>query len=271
MTDIRQSVHYANYMAKIGWQVEESAGIYYFVRKLPLIGSVLKIQRPEEIRIKKIKELAKKYHTFTIIVEPKTELDAKFLKSVGYKVTKPYSPTKTLQLDLTKDKNLIFRRFKKDAKYALQKTKSLKVEGEKDIEKFRNAWKKAVGWKRYVPPTSHLIALKKTFKTNCFFLSCINASKEIVTGGIFLRAEKIAYYWQAFTSSEGRQLQAQYKIVWEGILWAKGRGAKIFDFEGIFDPRFPDKSWLGFSHFKKSFGGYEKEYPGCYVKNRFPL
>jgi lipid II:glycine glycyltransferase (peptidoglycan interpeptide bridge formation enzyme) len=57
-------------------------------------------------------------------------------------------------------------------------------------------------------------------------------------------------------------------MVWYGILWGKKRGAKMFDFEGIYDSRFPNKSWLGFTHFKKSFGGKEVEYPGCFVKTK---
>lgn len=54
-------------------------------------------------------------------------------------------------------------------------------------------------------------------------------------------------------------------------MWAKKRGCKIFDFEGIYDERFPNKSWLGFTHFKKSFGGYEVSYPGTYTKTRLEV
>lgn len=96
-------------------------------------------------------------------------------------------------------------------------------------------------------------------------------TNEASAGAIFLLADSIAYYWQAFTSKGGRGKLTQYKIVWEGILWAKKMGAKVFDFEGIYDERFPNKSWLGFTHFKKSFGGYEVEYPGAFIKNRIPL
>ena len=166
---------------------------------------------------------------------------------------------------------------KKDARAALRKTQNpnSKIQIVTDLSKFRGAWRRAVGWKRYVPPLSHLIALKNSFKENSLFLTAnISEPKQYngsnrytVAGGIFLRADKTAYYWQAFTDAQGRKLNAQSKIVWEGILWAKRRGAKVFDFEGIYDSRFPNKSWLGFTHFKKSFGGYEVSYPGVFVKN----
>lgn len=132
----------------------------------------------------------------------------------------------------------------------------------KDIKKFRSVWKKTVRNKRYVPPLLHLEALKKTFASKALFLLAEDNS----AGAIFLIENKIAYYWQAFSGAEGRKSLAQYKIVWEGIMKSKAAGAKILDFEGIYDERFPDKSWKGFSHFKKSFGGNEVEYPGTFSK-----
>lgn len=265
MVDIRQTVHYANYLSQIGWQVERKGEINYFIKKFPLIGSIIKIQRPEEIRINKIKELAKKYRAFQIIIEPKTELDTKFLTSLGYKLSKsPYLPTKTLLLDLTKSEKNIFKGFAKDARGAILKNKSLKVENS-SVENFFRNWKKAVGIKRYVPALNHLKALKKSFKGAALFLIYKDS------GAIFLTGEGITYYWQAFTGKTGRKSLVQYKIVWGGILWAMKRGAKVFDFEGVFDERFPQKSWLGFTHFKKSFEGNEVEYPGTFVKNRLPI
>lgn len=263
MVDIRQTIQYANYLKKNGWQVERIAEINYFIKKFPIIGSVIKVQRPEEIRIQKIKELGKKEKAFQVIIEPKTELDAKHLFSLGYKSNKStYIPSKTFQLDLTLPTNRLTGGMKKDAKSALRTTRNLQLTATDDMEKFRNVWKRAVGWKRYVPPSKSLICLKKSFKKNSLFLLAGTDA-----GAIFLIADGIGYYWQAFTNEEGRKKLAQYRIVWEGIKWAKKRGVKVFDFEGIYDPRYPDKSWLGFTHFKKSFGGYEVEYPGCFTKN----
>jgi len=266
MVDIRQTSQYARYLGKIGWKVESPAEINYFIKKLPLMGSILKIQRPEEIRIDKIRELAKKYRAFQVIVEPAHELDAKYLISLGFKLSKsPYLPTKTLLLELSKSEKVLLRTMKKDARYAIKKTKDIKTKEIKDLAKFREGWKKSVGLKRYVPPLSHLLALKNSFKGNSLFL----ITQDFSAGAIFLVGDSLAYYWQAFTNKQGRKDLAQYKIVWEGVLWAKNKVVKAFDFEGIFDERFPQKSWLGFTHFKKSFGGYEVAYPGCYTKTAF--
>jgi lipid II:glycine glycyltransferase (peptidoglycan interpeptide bridge formation enzyme) len=96
-------------------------------------------------------------------------------------------------------------------------------------------------------------------------------SGRIIGGVLFTRSlHDFAYYWYGFTNDEGRTSLSQYTLLFQGILWAKKQGCKVFDFEGVYDPRFPNKSWLGFSHFKKSFGGYEVIYPGCYTKFRLP-
>jgi hypothetical protein len=277
MTDIRQTSQYANYLKNIGWIVKRVDGVNYFIKKLPLIGSILKIQRPKEIRYKDIKTLSRKYRVFQIIIEPKYTSHCSLITSHGFCLNRnPYLPSKTLQIDLNQTKEQIFSNFKKDARLALRKNFQFPISNlqtEKKIEEFRKAWKGAVGLKRYIPPLSHLVALKKTFGKNCLFLLYSDVSKhqskKAVSGAVFIKTKDIAYYWQAFTNKEGRKALAQYRIVWEGIKWAKKSGCKIFDFEGIYDERFPNKNWLGFTHFKKSFGGKEVEYPGCYIQNRF--
>jgi lipid II:glycine glycyltransferase (peptidoglycan interpeptide bridge formation enzyme) len=178
-------------------------------------------------------------------------------------------PSKTLLLDLTLNKEKLFDQLKKDARYPLRKSNQLSVISYQlnNIKKFRETWSKSVGLKRYIPKLENLLSLKKVFKDKSLFITDVNKN----SGAIFLISDKTAYYWQAFTNKEGRKAFAQYKIVWEGILWAVDMGAKVFDFEGIYDERFPNKSWLGFSHFKKSFGGRVVEYPGAFVKLRFPI
>ena len=265
MLDLRQTPQYADYLRKTGWIVESINKTNYFIRKIPILGAFLKIQRPESLRHEDIKILSEKHRAFQIIIEPLTINHQSLIIKSGYRLSKsPFLPTKTIQLDLTKSKEKIFKQIKKDARYSIRKIQKLKVKSQKlnDIEEFRNVWKKSVGLKRYVPSIKTLKALKSSFKEKSLFL----LDEKENSGAIFLIGDKTGYYWQAFTSKEGRKSLSQYKIVWEGILWAKAQGAKIFDFEGIYDERFPNKSWLGFSHFKKSFGGSEIEYPGTYTK-----
>ena len=281
MIDIRQSENYANYLTVQGWIVERINNISYSIKKMPLIGSVLKIQRPEKLEIDVIRKLAKKYRSFQIIIEPKNYKDANLLASIGYKLAKStYLPSKTLQIDLTQSMVKIFNSFKKDARASIKRGETIKVKeysSPNDVKEFRDGWRNCVNFKRFVPSYNQLINLRKSFPQNhSMFLASHNKLGSIIGGAIFTissheRSNYITYYWQAFTNSEGRTSLSQYALLYQGILWAKEQGCKVFDFEGIYDERSPNKSWLGFSHFKKSFGGYEVIYPGTYVKNRLPL
>lgn len=295
MTDIRQSKNFADYLRSQGWTVESlpaQAGIdniNYFIRKLPIVGSVLKVQRPAKIDFKTIQKLEKKYRVFQTIIESDLTSVVNSFSNIhslllhnGYKLSKsPFLPSKTLHLDLTKP-----LKFNKETRRAIRKgpffaeaTKGREVFNIKqystpdEIKKFHEAWKKSVNFSRYVPSLKSLLSLRKAFPNNTsIFLASHNLTSlklrgtSISAGAIFIRTRNIGYYWQAFTNKEGRTSLSQYSLLYSGILWAKRNNCKVFDFEGIYDNRFPNKSWLGFTHFKKSFGGTEVLYPGCYTK-----
>ncbi|MCH7640803.1 peptidoglycan bridge formation glycyltransferase FemA/FemB family protein [Patescibacteria group bacterium] len=268
MRDIRQTPKYAEYLEKIGWKVEKTGKVHTFIRKLSFFGSVLKIQRPEEIDIDAFNFIRKKYKAFQTIIEPKSTEHQTLITEHGYKHSKsPYLPTKTLHLDLTKTTKELFAQLKKDTRYSLRKTRDVNVYEVERAWEFRNAWRLAVDLRRWVPSISHLQALKKTFGEDALFL--VTPGGE--SGAIFLHTRDKAYYWQAFSDKRGREGLYQYKILWAGISWAKARKAKIFDFEGIYDERFPNKKWKGFTHFKKSFGGIVVEYPGAFIKTMLPF
>jgi len=280
MKDIRQSEEYARYLSQTGWVVEKKNGVYFFIKKFPLIGAFMKVQRPERISYRDIELLSNKYRVFQVIVEPlNTRLDSAKradrnspFTGCGFKKASPYLPGKTLELDLTKSENTLFKNLKKDARYALRKTQNSNIKSQNDIENFRNIWRIAVPFKRHVPSEKSLNHLKESFGENCLLITAsLPRHGEVTAGAIFLKTKDRAYYWHAFTSKEGRRVLAQYRIVWEGLLWAKKSGCKVFDFEGIYDERFPNKKWLGFTHFKKSLGGRVVEYPGAFSKWRLPL
>jgi len=94
--------------------------------------------------------------------------------------------------------------------------------------------------------------------------------QEKPVAGIFLLfSGKVAYYWLAAASNLGKKLFAPNLLVYEALLASKKVGCGTFDFEGIYDERFPIKSWLGFTKFKEGFGGREVIYPPSLIKTRF--
>lgn len=241
----------------------------------------MKVQRPEEINYDTIAKLCRKFRIFQIILEPSLasgfgSFSHNQLYAHGFKLSKsPYLPTKSLQIDLTQSQKDIFKHFKKDAKYAIKRGGVLQIKSYStpdEIKRWRDAWKNSVKFSRYVPPVVQLLNLRKSFPGSySLFLASHNMSGRIIGGVLFTRSlHDFGYYWYGFTNDEGRTSLSQYALLYQGILWAKKQSCKVFDFEGVYDPRFPNKSWLGFSHFKRSFGGYEVEYPGCYTKFNFP-
>jgi hypothetical protein len=277
MVDIRQSFCYANYLRKGGWVVERIGNINYFIRKFPIVGGVLKLQRPETVDFDTIDKLCRKYRIFQIIIEPKDTSQSSLLSKNGFKLNKsPFLPSKTLQIDLSQSEKTIFSHLKKDSRAAVKRggVKNIKVtRTPSDIRKWHEAWKNSVKFDRYVPSVQQLLNLNKSFDdNNSLFLASHNIVGRIIGGALFTKiSHGVAYYWYGYTNDEGRSTLSQYSLLYQGILWAKKSGCKVFDFEGIYDSRFPNKSWLGFTHFKKSFGGVEVLYPGCYTKLRFPI
>jgi lipid II:glycine glycyltransferase (peptidoglycan interpeptide bridge formation enzyme) len=268
---LRQSREFARFMNLSGWMVEKVDNCYVYLRKVPFLPPlIMKIQYPKPpIPFKQIEKLARKYYPLKVQIHP-----LKFergLKKYGYYPSREAGHvTKTIQLDLTPARKKIRKQMKKDTRYGIRKAKKqdikiLKYKNIDGIRKFRKVWKKAVSWRRYVPSLKTLFNLKKAFGQKALFLVAINNARP-VAGTVVLIAEKTAYYYYAFTLEEGRKKHAQYLLVWQAIKKAKKRDCQVFDFEGIYDQRFPNKSWLGFSHFKKGFGGKEIKYPGCWVK-----
>ncbi len=273
MVDLRQSREYARYLALLGWIVEKAGGNYFYLRRIPLTPfSIIKVQRPRKISSEKIDQLARKYRALTVYLEPdvsKTKNWKLEIENYNYRLGKsPFLPTKTIQLDLTQSEEKILAQMKKDARYSLRKATKLDIRilRFKEIGKFYQAWKKSVSWRRHVPSLKSLQALKRAFGQKAIFLTT-----DFLAGTVVLIANKSASYFYAFTSKKGRENFAQYRLVWEAIKLAKKQSCQIFDFEGIYDNRFPQNSWQGFSHFKKSFGGKEIKYPGCLIKYRFPF
>lgn len=267
--DLRQTKEFSQYLKLIGWQVEEIDGDYIFIRRVPLTPfSIIKVQRPKKIPFTKIEPLAKKHRAFAVYLEPNKKITKK-----GYCLSQSsFLPTKTIQLNLTPSEKKILAQMKKDARYSLRKAEKeeLQLIKVKDLKSFHQAWKRAAGWKHWPPSLKSLKALQKAFGQKAIFLAIKNQRK-IIAGTIILITDQSAYYYYAFTSQEGRKKLAQYLLVWEAIKLAKKKSCRSFDFEGIYDQRFPNQSWCGFSHFKKSFGGNEIKYPGCFVKHRLPF
>ena len=190
-------------------------------------------------------------------------------KKYGYRLSGwPLLGTKTLRIDLRPSEEKIFDSFKKDARYVLRKMDGRRWKIEKNnFNNFYGIWKKSAKRKSlWIPKEREYKSLIETFGKNVF---CQSA--EDLAGALVLVHKKTAFYYYAGSTAEGTKSNLPYLIVWEAMKEAKKRGCRLWDFEGIYDARWPNKGWQGFSHFKKSFGGKEIEFPGSHEKWRWPF
>lgn len=289
--DVRQSDLYAQYMLKIGWQVEKIDGIYIYIKKFPLIGSIIKIQRPNKLpNIKVLLKLKQKYHAQSISIEQ--GLNPRSIINNYQLNNDPYLPTKTIHIDLTSSEQAIFNRFSEAKRRAVRRAQKAGViiNQSTDINAFIKLKNQTAGLLGFLT-TSTLKNLWHTFAPQkaIILLACHSERSaaesnnlarmfdsrirerpldklvmtENPTAGILLLFHhQTAYYWIAASTKLGNKNFAPTLLVWETLKLAKQKGCSIFDFEGIFDERYPklNKNWLGFTKFKQDFGGKEVYY-----------
>ena len=92
-----------------------------------------------------------------------------------------------------------------------------------------------------------------------------SSREEIVAAGLVFDHDKTRYNLQGAQSDQGRKLHATGILTIQLIEDAREKGLKNFDFWGIAPEGAPkDHPWAGFTNFKKTFGGYERDFAGTY-------
>lgn len=287
MLDFRQSPQYAAWMRILGWKTVEILNPkseirnFVYVRRIPILGSVIKFQRTTgPIPFRSLEKIAEKERAILVKVEPDISQNQtallKQLEKHHYRQDKwALLVTKTLRVNLSLPDNQIFSQFKKDSRATVRKAlaQKLRVE-ENNFEKLYQLLKKSYQRKKlWFYPKDQYNSLIRSFGENVFGIDLLAPkAEEPVAGCLVLISDKTASYLLAGSLPEGQEMHAPYLVVWEAMKEAKKRGCTTWDFEGIKDERIPStKNWGGFTHFKKSFGGYEVTFPGSFTWYRNPI
>lgn len=284
--ELRQSPQWGRFLESLGWQTEIIDGCALRVKRLGLLGCIIKIQRPDFLPLEKINAFAKRNRALFVKIEPVNESQINELKTNRYKLdTWPLTPARTIFLDLTKNEEELLKSFSKDTRQMLKRIKNQEVRikpldfGDMNDEKmwtlesFYKIWK-VTGQrsKFYIPPFREFRSEVESFAGRSLLITS-HCENWMVSGCLILICNGVAYYHHAASTIEGQNLHSPYGQMWQAILEAKKRGCKKLDLEGIFDPRFKSmfKSWLNFSAFKLKWGGEVYEYPGSFTKAYNPL
>lgn len=271
-------------MQLLGWSVVRcqlsDVSCQIFIRKLPLLGNIGKLQRPKgKLDPKKLDEFTKKHGLAALYIEPSLNTPVK-IQNTKYKIHKDcFLPSKTIQIDLTQPQEKLFNQMKKDARYAVRfaQKQGVVIKESKDIETFIKLWQKSARSRgMWLPQKREIISLWNAFgpKAHClvaYFDTPVYPSIP-VAGALIVESPNTAYYMYAFSTREGKKFSAPTLLVWEAMKLAKKKKCKTFDFEGIYDERYPQtKNWKGFTRFKEGFGGKIVIYPKTLVRYYNPF
>jgi hypothetical protein len=272
--DLRQSDEYAMYIEDIGWRVIRTpkSGVSVFLRSIGPVR-IAKSQRFKKVPdMDELSPILERNRVFMCKLEPGDGVPNSSLdqaRHYGFRIDKwPLLGTKTLRVNLKHATPEIFASFKKDARYCIRQAQN-STENHRmgQVDLFYSIWKKAGKNKGlWIPPEKEYLSLVKRFGKNCLVTTIGESS-----GCLVLLHKKTAFYYYSAALPEAKKKQLPYLTVWEAMVASKKLGCEIWDFEGTFDPRWPNKGWQGFTHFKKSFGGLDIEYPGSFSKWRWPF
>lgn len=278
MSDYRQSKEYCQYFANLGWRVVEVVGTRVLIRKIPLLGSIIKIQRCQaNIPFTRIDKLAKHYHALFVIIEASVttedpdyqKLDAEF-KNRNYRNLKfAMCPTKTSYIDLTKSEAKIMAGFDANIRKRLKKNQADGVTT-KTISSLTELYLllAETGKRRhfFVQAESDWLSQWGSFGRQAQVIVAFKGD-QLLGGNMSLLTKPTAFGLFLPTTEAGRQAQVTPTLLWEGLRHAKQAGCTTFDLEGLYDNRYKaPKKWQGLTAFKRKFRGHEVEFIPTQIK-----
>ena len=257
-------------MHEIGWQVERHGDSQLYYRSLgPL--TIAKIQRPKSLDQIWFKEFRKNHKTLTTFIEPGLS-SVMPEKSMGFFV-EPFAHSSTSLIDLNLSEVELLTSFTQKTRYNITHTlkkAELRVETTKlgkltkkqlaDFFELHNSWSKQKNVIGYSVKLLNSI-IKSFAKSGDLHLTYKGLT--LVGALLILYHDSVATYWAAFASPGGYKSFAPTLLTWVALQTAKAKQCKIFDFGGIYDPRYPKmyKKWIGFTKFKSGFNPTVISYP----------
>lgn len=266
--DIRQAKEFASFMENLGWSTDRIGTSYVYRRKFPFMGNFAKIPRASStISLSEVKNYISGNRVFQFKISPFLRTDEKEylrlkkkIETIGLSIeNSPFNPTTTIQISLKKSPEDIFHSFSEAKRRGVRRAikHGITVCESEDISSFiaiRQHQYKPMG---FLITKEMKLLWKHMHPKKASLLLAFTDEKKPVAGILLLFHQKISSYWFASALAEGKKLFAPSLLVWEAIKTSQKKGCDVFDFEGIYDDRFPkaSSSWKGFTKFKEGFGG----------------
>jgi lipid II:glycine glycyltransferase (peptidoglycan interpeptide bridge formation enzyme) len=284
-TDMRQTPMWEAYMRSIGWHVENISGTYIFLNRLKYVHrSFAKIQHPKgPLDLHAIDKYFQSQRIDTAIIEPHLSgHQPEIFKDFRFKPTRmKFGSTATILIDLNQSSENLFNSFSENARRNIHKAQKLGIRTSiinfnstnpfADFATFFALMTKVSKMRKfYIPSYNEMQKKYVAFGNNQFLaFAYSHQQSEPIAAVWYGYYDKTLAYLHTGITDLGYSNFANYLLVWEGLLEGQRRNLQVFDFEAIYDERYPRdlKRWAGFTQFKKRFHGQIIHYPQPYLKN----
>ena len=250
-------------------------GSYLFVPYGPSLDTTSP-EKSFQNALKSLLSLAKREKAIFIRLEPTYALNADFLRNTGFKKTHDIDPARTWLLDLSPSREDLILGFSHGTRLGHNQfpRKNLSVEVSKNPEDIKHLVRLQTALAKKKGITAYEENYLKSELSQPFASLYLvhlknpeDKSDKIVAASLFFDDEvnKTRYYMQSASDPTYKNLPTTVGLLCQSIFDAKEKGLKFFDFWGIAPDDAPsDHPWAGFTRFKKSFGGFAKDYSGTY-------
>jgi len=230
--------------------------------------------------LEELKKIAKEEKASFIRISPiweRNEENINLFKELGFREAPIHMhPEATWELNITPSEEELLIGMRKTTRYLIrlaQKNKEIEIiksENLEDIEKFNSLYQATVDRHHFFPFS--LNYLENEFlvfnKDNQISIFLGKYKDEIISSGIFVFWQNIAFYHHGASLLKYPKIPVSYLLLWEAIKEAKRRNCKLYNFWGIapiisnlkFQISNLRHPWAGLTLFKMGFGGYKKEY-----------
>jgi lipid II:glycine glycyltransferase (peptidoglycan interpeptide bridge formation enzyme) len=261
---------YRDLMHEIGWKTEIHGDSQLYYRSLgPL--TIAKIQRPKSFDLEWLKTFRQKHKTLTTYIEPSLTSTLPE-KRLGFHV-EPFAHSSTSLIDLRPTEQNILNTFSQKTRYNIVhslKKAELRIEttelGKLNKKQLTDFFSLHAEWSKQKNVIGYSVellnAILKSFSKSGD-LHLAYQGDQLVGTLLVLYHDSVATYWAAFASPLGYKTFAPTLLTWTAFQTAKAKKCEIFDFGGIYDPRYPKmyKKWVGFTKFKSGFNPTVISYP----------
>lgn len=244
-----------------------------------------------------LKTLAKSKSAIFIRIEPQTpQIAQEALNSANAKKVLDLVPAHTMLLDLSPSKDQLIanfsqttrNRFNTSAKRGITITSTKNPDDLAHLIRFQSAVARSRHFHAFSPkylktelnqpfatlylahfssPTQNPTIQNPKNRAQASSISESPQNSEVVGASLFFDHADTRYYMQSGTDLDPKykNLSANVSILGAAILDAKEKGLKFFDFWGIAPENAPkNHPWIGFTKFKKTFGGFPVTYCGTH-------